>query len=402
MGAMADTLTRPAPQVAREPAHGRPVAIVGIAVALWTALLGVCCLVCVTLTAWVTAAHHSDAVRPPVATAVQAWLLAHHAALAITGGTVGIVPLGLTAGLGALLVRGGRQAARLSGAQDLFDCLATALAVALPYGVLAALLTKPAGWGQVRPDALQALAGAFILAFVCAGAGALRESGQGAAAAGRLPADVRQAARAGLAAVGVIIGVGALLVVVGLAAHAKRASTLMGSLHGGVSAVVLMALVSIAYVPNLAIWGSAWSVGPGFAVGAKTSVAMGGVHLGALPAVPLLAAIPQSAPRIGLLAIAAPIGAGLLAGWLLKCASVEWTWGFASGAIAGAMLGVLAWLSGGPLGPGRMAQLGPSAWQVGFAVAIEVGVIAAASVWLLGWREHRGGHAPGVTAAPAE
>jgi hypothetical protein len=389
MGAMADTLTRPAPQVARGPAHGRPVALVGIAVALWTALLGVCCLVCVTLAAWVTAAHHSDAVRPPVATAVQAWLLAHHAALAITGGTVGIVPLGLTVGLGALLVRGGRQAARLSGAQDLFDCLATALAVALPYGVVAALLTKPAAWGQVRPDALEALAGAFVLAFICAGVGALRESGQASVAVGLLPADVRHAARAGVAAVAVIVGVGALLVAVELASHAKRASALMGSLHGGVSAAVLMALVSIAYVPNLAIWGSAWSVGPGVAVGAKTSVAMGGVHLGALPAVPLFAAIPRSAPALGLFAIAAPIGAGLLAGWLLKRAGADWTWGFAAGAIAGAALGVLAWLSGGPLGPGRMAHLGPSAWQVGLAAALEVGVLAAASVWLLGWQGQR-------------
>jgi hypothetical protein len=170
---------------------------------------------------------------------------------------------------------------------------------------------------------------------------------------------------------------------------------LMGSLHGGVSAAVLMALVSIAYVPNLAVWGSAWLVGPGFAVGTKTSVAVGGVHLGALPAVPLLAAVPTSAPRMGLLAIAAPVGAGLLAGWLIKRASVDWTWGFAAGAIAGAALGVLAWLSAGPLGPGRMAELGPSALRVGFAVAVEVGVLAAATAWLLRWREHR-------VAAPQE
>jgi len=129
---------------------------------------------------------------------------------------------------------------------------------------------------------------------------------------------------------------------------------------------------------------------------------MGGVHLGALPAVPLFAAIPQSAPRIGLLALAAPIGAGLLAGWLLKRASVDWTWGFAAGAIAGAALGVLAWLSAGPLGPGRMAHLGPSAWQVGFAVTVEVGVLAAATSWLLSWRELRATTPEDRVIAPAE
>jgi hypothetical protein len=33
----------------------------------------------------------------------------------------------------------------------------------------------------------------------------------------------------------------------------------------------------------------------------------------------------------------------------------------------------LSWLSGGPAGPGRLAQIGPSGWQVGLAVTVEVG-----------------------------
>lgn len=387
----ADTLTRPAPQLPPAPNRPRPVALVGIAVALWTALLGIACLVCLTLAAWVTAAHHGDAMRPAVATAIQAWLLAHHAGLAISGGTLGIVPLGLTAGLGVLLVKGGRQAARLSGARDLFDCLSTALAVALPYGVIAALLTRAAQSDQVRALPLQALAGAFVLAFCCAAVGALREAGQGAAVIARLPIGVRHALRAGLAAVAVICGTGALLVVSWLATHASRAAALMGSLHGGVSATVLMAAMSIAYVPNLVVWGSAWSVGPGFAVGAKTSVAVSGVHLGALPAFPLFAALPRNgaAPALGLLAIVGPVAGGLLAGWLLARARAEWTWGLVAGAVAGSTLGLLAWLSAGPVGPGRMAKVGPSAWQVGLVAAVEVGVLAAATSWLLCSRQDR-------------
>jgi len=39
--------------------------------------------------------------------------------------------------------------------------------------------------------------------------------------------------------------------------------------------------------------------------------------------------------------------------------------------------------------PGRMARLGPSAWQVGLAAAVEVGVLAAATSWLIGWRHSR-------------
>ncbi len=378
--------------------------IVGVAVALWTTVLGLACLVSLTLAAWVTATRHGNAVRPALATALQAWLLANHASLAIAGSSMAIVPLGLTIGLGALLVRGGRQAARLSSGQDLFDCIAAAFAVALPYAVIAALLTKPAQLGQVKPQPLQALAGGFTLALVCAFVGALRETGQRAVVLARLPRTVRRVVRAGLASTAVIVGFGAAIVGAGLVLHAGRASTVMSNLDGGLSASLLMAAVSVAYLPNVAIWGSALSVGPGFAVGAKTSVTLGAVHLGAVPAVPLLAALPANGapPTFARLAVLAPIGAGLLAGWLLARAAPNYdgpwwerqrltdaAWGLAAGGVAGVSMGILAWLSGGSVGPGRMAQVGPSALHVAIAVTFEVGALAAATTWLLGWRRER-------------
>jgi hypothetical protein len=42
-------------------------------------------------------------------------------------------------------------------------------------------------------------------------------------------------------------------------------------------------------------------------------------------------------------------------------------------------MALLAWLSGGPLGGGRLSEVGPSWWQVGLAVTLEVGVAAAAA-----------------------
>jgi hypothetical protein len=36
-----------------------------------------------------------------------------------------------------------------------------------------------------------------------------------------------------------------------------------------------------------------------------------------------------------------------------------------------------------------MATVGPSAWQVGLAAAVEVGLLAAATSWLLRWRQAR-------------
>jgi hypothetical protein len=47
-----------------------------------------------------------------------------------------------------------------------------------------------------------------------------------------------------------------------------------------------------------------------------------------------------------------------------------------AGPVAGAVLGVLAWASGGPLGAGRMAQIGPVPWQVALVAA---GVVTASA-----------------------
>lgn len=411
---MADTLLRPSRQgrggAAAGPSEGpktRPVALVGAAVAGWTVALGVAILVCLTLTAWVTAAHHDDAIHPAIATALQAWLLAQHAAIGLggqAGGAVTIVPLGLTLLLGALLVRGGRLVARHSGASDVLDAATSTFSLSVPYAVIAALLTKPAEVGSVQPSPLQALVGSLLLAVVCTGLGALRECGLLTPLLDRIPDDVRGALRAGFAASAVILAVGAAAVVVGLAAKAGRATSLATSMHGGYSGVALMGVISMAYTPNVVGWAAAFSLGPGFAVGTQTSVSLHGVHVGAVPSLPLLAPLPNGGPSplLGWLMLAGPLAGGVLAGRLIARsravtpppANADWwvryrlptaAWGFAAGAACGVVLAVFCWLSGGSLGSGRMSHLGPSAAWVLLAALLEIGLLAAATIWLYGW-----------------
>jgi hypothetical protein len=50
-----------------------------------------------------------------------------------------------------------------------------------------------------------------------------------------------------------------------------------------------------------------------------------------------------------------------------------------AGALAGLLLGALAWCSGGALGGGRMAELGPSWWQVALVGVLVLGPVAAAT-----------------------
>jgi len=57
------------------------------------------------------------------------------------------------------------------------------------------------------------------------------------------------------------------------------------------------------------------------------------------------------------------------------------------GVVGGILLGLLAWISAGAAGPGRLVDVGPSPWLVGGVAAIEFGV--AATVALFAGRPNR-------------
>jgi hypothetical protein len=102
-----------------------------------------------------------------------------------------------------------------------------------------------------------------------------------------------------------------------------------------------------------------------------------------------------------------PYLAGVLAGILLVRAAPALSLdtapllGLGCGAISGTLLGLLAAVSGGPLGDGRLAAVGPSAWQVGLVSALEIGVGAALTAGLANYRALRKSGAAGQPGAVA-
>ena len=113
-----------------------------------------------------------------------------------------------------------------------------------------------------------------------------------------------------------------------------------------------------------------------------------------MPAFPLLAALPSGelpawvGPALLLLPVLAGVLAGVLVVRRLAAATPLVAAGEAAlvGPCAGLAVALLAYLSGGPLGSGRLTAVGPSPWQVGLAFAVEVAVPAAATAALLGRR----------------
>ncbi|MGP4024785.1 cell division protein PerM [Actinomadura sp. 3N407] len=390
------------------PSAARPLYVTGLVAALWCIGIGLAVLTTVTLIGWIAAPKTAlgDGLSGVFRTAVNFWLVSHHAGFSYGQGRVGLLPLGVLVLPGALLYRGGGWMIRAAGLphRPRKAVVHVAVALAAPYAGLAGLLALAAASPQVRPSAWQALLGGFLVAVIAGGLGAAR-----AVVAAQVAAQARgERVRSGLGALlrllpdrprSLVIGVagslavllasGALLVGASLAVNMPDADHLYDLLAPGVVGGVLLLLVELAFLPNAVIWGMAYAVGPGFSVGAGTSVSPTGVFLDAVPAFPPLAALPDPgpAPAISLLALAAPFVAGAVGGVLtirsLPAPVSEGApmWGFVSGALTGAVVALLSALSGGPLGGGRMATVGPSAWQVGLLAALEVGISAAIAAW---------------------
>jgi hypothetical protein len=117
---------------------------------------------------------------------------------------------------------------------------------------------------------------------------------------------------------------------------------------------------------------------------------------------PVVLALPYLAGAVGGVLIVR--GPGQLA---LDAAPLR---GLACGAVSGVLLGLLAAASGGPLGNGRLAAVGPSPWQVCLVSALEIGIAAAVAAGALnylalrraGALTARAQAAPTVAAAPDE
>jgi Family of unknown function (DUF6350) len=189
------------------------------------------------------------------------------------------------------------------------------------------------------------------------------------------------------------VAVSSVVVLGSLVVHAGTAGDLLGRLGGGFVAAVLVAVLDLALVPNAVIATLSYVAGPGFAVGAGTSVTLGGSHLGAVPSLPLLAALPHGAAPLPVraLCLAGLVAAGVVAGRRVESQSPgsprrAAAGGLGAGVAAGVLVALLAAVAGGPAGPGRMAVVGASPWQAGLAFAGEIGVAAAASAALIAWR----------------
>ncbi|WP_369248682.1 DUF6350 family protein [Streptomyces sp. R41] len=382
---------------------------------------------------WISSPYPDSGPGGALHVAAALWLLAHGVELVRTDTLSGLtMPVGVTPLLLLvlplwLLHRAGRDASDAESEAGPRTAWAGVVVGYLSIGAAAALYTSG---GDLRPSWVWTAVCLPLLAAGAAGAGVWTAYGRprgpmpswarrtlaalplsrvrrfvsaSDSVAPEAPRFVGGVVRAAGAGVAVLVGGGALLVAASLVWHggSARASFLqLTEVWSGRFAVLLLCL---ALVPNAAVWGAAYGLGPGVVLGAGhvagplSEAAPGSL----LPAFPLLAAVPGAGGPLNWATGVVPVAAGVTVAWFVVAAAVPgsgagdagWSRGRTVAAVAlaaglcGVALAVLAGLAGGPLGVAALAQFGPVWWQVGPAAVVWTGVVGVpVAVGVRGWR----------------
>lgn len=365
MVTMTDLLSRPILRVPQARARQkRPVVLVGAIGAAAVAVGGLMVCVAISIAGWFAADTGDLAQAMSVGT--LGWLLGNGSGL--TGGDVqvGAVPLGFTMLCALALYRCGRWAASTSQADSSVTVGLAAILMATTYAAVGVLVASIVSVDKVHATPARAAIAGAALGLVFGGAGLLRGSGLGGPLVARLPEEARAAVLGGVGGALVLVAVASLVLMFSLAAHFSTAVTLAEGMHAGLVGGVILALVGALLVPNAVLCAGSFIAGPGFAVGVGTQVSPSGVHLGLLPDVPLLAAIPTAAngwwvPALIVLPVLAGGMCGVLAVRRFPVFGVDRAAlrGALAGLVGGLLFGASTVAATGSFGPGRLAQVGP-------------------------------------------
>ncbi|WP_329282130.1 cell division protein PerM [Streptomyces sp. NBC_00691] len=379
--------------------------------------LGLGALAVLVTAGWISSPYPDSGPGGALHLAAGLWLLAHGVDLVRTDtlsglpAPLGIVPMLLTALPLWLVHRATRDT--LDGADDGDRRPPSAGgAVAAVTGGYLLVAAAVVVYGESGPLPAEPLSAGFWLPAVVVGA-----AGAGVWTAFGRPLPAQRQAAAALRATGLglvtLCGGGAVVAAVSLAWHAGEAQTAYAGLTGEWSGRVAVLLLVLALLPNMAVWGAAYGLGPGFTLGTGAlATPLGLVGDPAVPHFPLLAALPDDGRGgwIHWAAAAVPLTAVLLQGGRVGRAARTWTardtsltalgaaWG------CGAVVAVLSAAAGGPLGTARLSAFGPVWWQTGAATVLWgacVGVPVALGVRAWGRRVPRAKRPPLSGEAPA-
>ena len=330
----------------------------------------------VALIAWATAGSASGSTSDPIRGAVWIWLGAHHLpfqlALPPTSlpGYLTFLPIGGLV-LPFLVIRAAfnRAIDRLQG--DFHDINGVRLIFSSMYAVLLTALAFLSGSTAVTPQWYLAPIFGFILCLLATMSAGYR-------------VNPSRALRIALRITSIYIGVALVVTTLLLILNFTQVKNITISLQPGIFGGLLLLFLNVLYLPNAAVATAAYFSGTGLAVGAGTIVSPWWYQLGQLPALPLLGILPTSRQPLALLGVLFFIGLGvLLARWALAHGIQTLIQSYL---FTIALATLLAYLGSGALLTAEMGALGVSIWKFVLSIALEIGIGAAATTFVMNKR----------------
>ena len=330
----------------------------------------------IALIAWATAGSASGSTSDPIRGAVWIWLGAHHLpfqlALPPTSlpGYLTFLPMGGLV-LPFLVIRAtfNRAIDRLQG--DFHDINGVRLIFSSMYAVLLTALAFLSGSTAVTPQWYLAPIFGFILCLLATMSAGYR-------------VNPSRALRIALRITSIYIGVALVVTTLLLILNFTQVKNITISLQPGIFGGLLLLFLNVLYLPNAAVATAAYFSGTGLAVGAGTIVSPWWYQLGQLPALPLLGILPTSRQPLALLGVLFFIGLGvLLARWALAHGIQTLIQSYL---FTIALATLLAYLGSGALLTAEMGALGVSIWKFVLSIALEIGIGAAATTFVMNKR----------------
>ncbi|MEN9737522.1 MAG: hypothetical protein RJA26_755 [Actinomycetota bacterium] len=348
-------------------------------------------------------------------TAADFWLAAHGVHISVPAQTIAgveapdftisMIPLGLTALIIGLAFRIGQ---RLATSQVLWPGW---VAIALVYGGFSLLISNTVKSPLAAPDSAQGTLIPPLVFVVVALLSSIFAKPADLGVAHLQPAKERlvvrawvnqrwealgwwanvvlpPALRAGTAIVVSLIGVSAVTLALQLAFNWIEVIRLYESMQLTLLGGILLTVGQIVFLPNFVLFGADWFTGAGFAIGTGSLVSPLGSQLGPLPALPIFAALPAGELSFGMIAIAIPVVAAIVATLRIRSHAAEMRFEFASPITAALSLGIpvalvaalellLAnLLTRGSIGPGRFADVGGNPLTTAAALFVEVALVS--------------------------
>ncbi|MFF2185546.1 DUF6350 family protein [Streptomyces sp. NPDC058155] len=414
----------------------------------FAAALGLGSLAALVIAAWISSPYPDSGAGGALRIAGALWLLAHGAELVrpdtLSGvpAPVGVVPLLVMALPVCLVYRSARDALEPDEGRPQLTALGALCTVVGGYLLVGWSVVLYARGGALSTNTFRTALELPLVPLLSAAAGVWVANGlplgplldrlpgrgrQGTPTAATAGAAGRRrralvAMRSATAGTAALLGGGVFLVVCSLLWHADTAQETFLQLAAAWSGRIAVLLLSVALLPNAAVWGASYALGPGFAIGTSATVTpLAVTGSPALPPFPLLAAVPAEGPGMVVTWAAGvvPVAAALVIAWFTvqvaapPYAERDEAWGAGDTALVAALAGagcavltaVLAAVAGGPMGTGRLAEFGPVWWLTGAAALVWTVVIAVpAALTVRAWRlwKRRGADVVDAAGEPDE